>query len=132
MTPECFVHYQTGIEEIDRQHWSIFKLLDVVESAVKGKREGDVKYALDAFFDALDMHCAYEDALMRESEYPHYNYHKTCHPESSLQLKRDCYCGASHPDIQGMMLMLRNHIDRADIQFADWYLTQGRDATIAA
>ena len=73
--------YETGIEEIDRQHRGLFKNIDKLLLAIyQGKEEAEL-YKLGKFMmDYIEEHFTQEEDWMRASNYPelenHINEHK--------------------------------------------------------
>lgn len=123
MSIEAFRHYRTGISEIDDQHFAIFTLLNDINAAIKNRDKNSAQTLFDKFKIDLNIHCKYEENLMLKSNYKYYETHKRYHPESTEQLlthitkNRDIL----YLDTNKMMILLRDHIDYADLQFAEYY-----------
>ncbi len=73
--------YNTGIDEIDRQHRS---LVGIINKLIRARNAGDDTRAIQAVLDELTQytisHFAFEEELMKKSGYrylkPHQNVHK--------------------------------------------------------
>ena len=69
-----------GEAELDRDHRSIFQLVDRVQSAADAELDDSlVEYALDRLVDYTDSHFAREEAYMRRIGYPYVLRHQSKH-----------------------------------------------------
>lgn len=82
------------------------------------------------FFAELEHHMDAEERLMCESGYPHAEYHASRHPEATdklTELQKKLFGGDSvvmYVSISDMVHLLSEHIDHADMQFAQYYLSR--------
>lgn len=122
---EVFVHYRTGVAEMDRQHWDVLQVLvnvaecQDIESAVS---------QLDLFMSGWKCHLAAEEAYMASLKFPFQDEHKKMHKQ--LFSEYDSMKSAMRSDRFGD-IRLRNyaksalkkvldHIDHYDQQYARW------------
>jgi hemerythrin len=68
-----------GIESIDEQHRHIINLFNKLNDSHKC---GDLTAANELFYELIEFklsHCAYEEELLKKSDYPLYKMHKQSH-----------------------------------------------------
>jgi hemerythrin-like metal-binding protein len=79
MTPERFIHYKTGHDRIDTDHWDLFKMMDsVISHLTRGLYDeaiNKIKILLPEFAE----HVRLENTLMETAKYPYYDFHKIDH-----------------------------------------------------
>lgn len=132
MNKEQFKHYVIGIPQLDREHWGLFQLLTKVQEAIVKGNSGVAKKTLDKFFVRLDEHCAHEEEIMRNCNYPYVDQHTASHPEATSQLgaRRDIIVdNILYLDVGTMIDLLSNHIDYSDRHITAFYIKEIKDDT---
>jgi hemerythrin len=75
-TSDCKTH----IRRIDEQHQELIDLLNLLESLEKDAHSGnEIESTLDFLGEYVKTHFSYEEELMLENGYPHYEWHKNWH-----------------------------------------------------
>jgi len=125
----------TDISEIDNQHREMFRRVnDLLEACGRGKGRDEVHGILAFFQDYTMSHFGSEEQAMRESDYPHYESHKTEHLDfvdqitdmKQKMMKEGVGINMVLLTIRTSLVWLTAHIRRSDRKFAD-YLRQKRE-----
>lgn len=120
---------RTGIDEIDRQHQSLFDCLDRLEQSVTQEEKWTaVHYALEEVSDFARVHFAVEEALLRLHSYPDFSTHIAAHRDFVSQLSAVRQKSLNSEDVSGEMVefltfWLKNHIGKSDMEYVDYLRT---------
>ena len=80
--------YDTGFPDIDKEHRSLFALInDLYDKIETGSAETSVKATLEALVDYVDYHFAREESLMAVCQFPDLENHKAEHLKLTNQVE---------------------------------------------
>lgn len=121
MNKENFIHYKTGIETLDKDHWMLFEILDAVSALYKAnnKPAGDELY-IKSFIPFAEKHFAYEEKLMETSEFPYVRPHSNYHNAIMEKAKRLDMSRATEYNITMLSQVIQSHIDEQDMQYTEY------------
>lgn len=130
MSPERFVHYVTGHNEIDQEHVILFVKLSELAKALQ---DGNVEKASDLVVEVKSLmlsHGLTETHAMKKYNYPYITYHIQQHVQlgtelNDLQTKLGEMKFFSHVFISDFEEKFIDHLDHADRNFVDWVKAQG-------
>lgn len=122
---EVFVHYRTGVPEMDRQHWDVLQILvnvaecQNIESAVE---------QLDLFMAKWKAHLDDEEAYMKSLKFPFLVEHKKMHEnlfseyaQMKTTMRNDRFGDISLRNYaKSALKKVLDHIDHHDQQYAHW------------
>ena len=125
--------YLLGIDSIDQQH---AKLLEMINMLAKSMSLGDARSELESLIERLyafaQSHFAYEEELMRQTEYPGYELHRSQHmsyQDDILKLFHRWNDGGGFMiavDVHKMMIQwATEHILEHDKQYAEHLIKNG-------
>jgi len=119
---------ETGIEEIDNQHRSIFDKINVLMEAVQARRgKEEVGKTIDFLGDYVVTHFAAEEKFMAVRQYPNLAAHRAAH----ILFLNDFQILKGQFDREGASLSLVFSVQR---QVVDWLFEhiRGTDKAMAA
>jgi len=123
---------QLGIEAIDTQHKRFIGYInDVWDALERGDGHDEYLFILNQLMDYAMEHFSFEEALMREHQYPGYADHKKNHDSTAEQLfEFDMRLLADNPSesrafVQFLQDWLQNHIKVVDIELAAYLRGKG-------
>ncbi len=80
--------YSVGIDEMDKQHRQLFRLLSEFEDAIRSGKEAIViGPVVDKLFSYTKTHFVKEEKLMRNHSYPDLESHKKAHADMVEQVE---------------------------------------------
>lgn len=72
--------YSTNVKELDKQNKMLFKIINTFDDAVETRKEEKiVEKTLDSLLDYADCHFKREEELLKQHEYPDFEFHKDQH-----------------------------------------------------
>ena len=114
--------YSVGVEEIDRQHQKLFKLLNHFIETLGGENPRDeVRKVLEEMIDYIDYHFNTEEAYFKK--HPEFEKHRSEHVafvKKALALQSDFIErgeGVSQDVLKFLITWLKNHILGTDIKY---------------
>jgi hemerythrin-like metal-binding protein len=125
MTPERFVHYKSGIEWLDDEHWALLSTLnDAMASTVMGTREETLEI-LKRFLLDLVKHAKNEEEFMQAHNYQYVNAHKLEHGNLLRDIEKilimfntkELYGVIIKNAIENLRNRIIYHIDYSDSQY---------------
>lgn len=131
MTRDRFVHYTTGIDIVDAQHWELFTTMDALIVQLKARDNTFVKEHIQHLCDLLAEHFRTEDAIMVAVKYPFIAVHRKAHGEQmavmhniekQLQTPRG---SLNEAYISNLSELFVHHIDAHDTQLSDFIVKNG-------
>lgn len=124
--------YNVGVSDIDEQHMELVALINQLHDAIRSRKASrQVRSTLDELVEYTRTHFAIEERLMRESNYPDYESHRSYHEAlidqiRALQAKLD---GGEASITFELLHFLRNwlirHIFEVDKQFGAYFIENG-------
>jgi hemerythrin-like metal-binding protein len=127
MSPEAFVHYKVGVENIDDEHWEILIVLNDINSSCRENNYRGVVNKICQLKRLLQAHYASEEEMMERIKFPYLKYHRDAHLNILLELSN------FYPlCVKKNMLMLEfstaylykltvGHLDTLDRQYMEYY-----------
>lgn len=126
---------ETGIEQIDDQHRSLFALANELHEAVVGNDDPElVENAVYALTEYVTQHFADEEALMLDAGFPRLNWHQTLHRDLTAETLRIAARYFNGEDVLPAELApfltawLTEHIREVDMLVARYLRETGRHA----
>ncbi len=117
-----------GIEEIDKQHKELVKLLEEFgKMLAKGDRQSAIDFLLSKVKDYIEFHFTYEEAFQESIGYPELEQHKKAHQifvkeyEKVLELLNKGDEKAVRELNAFLIGWLFTHIDKTDRKYARLY-----------
>lgn len=123
MKIESFKHYRLGLEEIDKQHWELFEILNKMTISLPDSEIVELASTLNKLWFE---HNITEESLMEEINFPYINAHKSSHEKMNIEFKKFMSKFESDKkytmeyykeDLEKMMI---NHVDIMDSQYGVW------------
>jgi hemerythrin len=116
-TPEQAVH----VPEIDAEHQEMFRLAaDLRQALLAGDKTGHMELLCRRLAAELNGHFSHEERLMRDAEYPAYEWHQRQHRTARAKmaaLERDVHRGERQPifdSLESLAAWIRDHTSVAD------------------
>ncbi|MDR0529514.1 MAG: bacteriohemerythrin [Zoogloeaceae bacterium] len=129
--------YSVGIDEIDEQHKTLFKLVNRLHKAITDKEGSSVCGSiLDELVDYTRVHFALEQTLMRIGNYPDYEAHCVLHKNlvsevEALQQKiASGRAAISFELLQFLRNWLTKHILSEDMKYGQYFQKKGQQKEI--
>ena len=127
MSKDRFVHYTTGIADMDDQHWELFKEMDDLVVRLKAQDYLNIVEKLLQLSILMAAHFRLEDALMESVSYPFINEHQLAHATqmthlTRVQSKAQNNTFFSDAYISETSELLVKHVDAHDIQLANYLM----------
>lgn len=129
---EWNANLETGIEQVDEQHRSLFALANALHEAVEADDDPElVENAVYALSEYVTQHFADEEALMAETGFARINWHKTLHRDLTGETMRIAARYFNGDDLLPTELAplltswLTEHIREADMLVAQHIREQG-------
>jgi hemerythrin-like metal-binding protein len=123
---------ETGIEQIDEQHRSLFALANELHDAVQADDDPElVENAVYALSEYVTQHFADEESLMAQTGFARLNWHKTLHRDLTAETMRIAARYFNGDDLLPTGLApflttwLTEHIRQADMLLAAHIREQG-------
>jgi hemerythrin-like metal-binding protein len=117
-------HYTLGIDSIDRDHWMLIGIMNVINAAVKANDTAKVVERIKVLLTRLTDHCVREEAFMVKINYPFLAYHKKSHTillQNMVKIVHDLEEGLPNPDLQDALYeVLVAHVDSLDLQVSEY------------
>lgn len=137
MSPEAFVHYRVGIENIDNEHWEILQLYESIRVSCQDNNHSKVFDKVGQLRRLLEAHYASEEEMMEKINFPYLKYHKSAHLDilselNSLQpfcVKRNMFMVEYCTEVLNKMTIV--HLDTLDRQYMEYYIRWKETATVA-
>lgn len=124
--------YAVGVEVIDRQHETLFRLIDSLATGIQsGNPESTLQSVFDELHDYARVHFETEHRLMAEHEFAEAPAHKARHREleqSLNELVERAKAGKPWVSLETMNFLrqwLYHHIDDTDRRFAEHLKSRG-------
>lgn len=87
MTPKWNDNFASGIAEIDKQHRTIFDIINLFQEELKvGRSQEELTKILKGCADYIKNHCQKEEQLMKKFSYPGETHHADDHLHFNLKL----------------------------------------------
>jgi len=119
--------YSIGVEEVDKQHQHLFKLLNrMYDSVVTGAEQSILNEVLTELIDYTVYHFSCEERLFKEHDYPGYDIQKKQHDVLTKQVFelqtefREGSATISHEVLNFLNDWLVHHIVGSDLKFAKY------------
>ena len=120
--------YNTGIPDIDKDHHSLFALInDLNEKFETGCAEVSVHTTIQALVDYVGYHFEREEGLMDACDYPYRENHKVGHRKLQLRLEAFMHAHESNSksfDMENFMEFLnhwiQHHILHSDMAYVPY------------
>lgn len=91
MTPKWNDNFASGIDEIDKQHITIFDIINLFDEALNAnKSQEELLKIFKGCADYIRQHCEKEETLMKKYNYPGEKAHSDDHLHFNLKLS-NCY-----------------------------------------
>jgi hemerythrin-like metal-binding protein len=119
-----FKNYILNNDELDKDHWELFQMLDLLICSIKEHRFNDTSAVMDDFLKCFLEHIGHEYALMVEIDFPYIDWHNTCHEHLvrlSEKMKYDVQI--KHYDQHAVSKFeesFLDHLDHMDRQIANY------------
>jgi hemerythrin len=124
--------YCVGIDSIDQQHRKLVNLINLLQTAVDySTGEEFERDALDELVDYTRTHFSYEEAMMKDNDYPDYEPHKLQHEkmfkkvEEVLAEYEQNQETAMDNAIDFLKDWLIHHINGTDKQYSSYLIGRG-------
>lgn len=121
MDASRFVHYKTGFESIDKEHWDLLQQMDAVKKYAKANDTETALKLLATLSEDFDAHCTSEEKFMESLSFPYINAHKAEHDRLRTKLKqigeRNWIYREVVSDLEEIFV---SHIDHQDMQLAEF------------
>lgn len=122
MNEASFVHYKTGNQLIDSQHWEIFQLITSIKESILS--EITFKEKLIFLLVLLKMHFSDEEKLMVKINYPYFAPHRDRHADLvgllSKHIKNHGIAPFGKYSIDLLDELFTGHINDHDLQLANY------------
>ena len=124
--------FNFGISLIDRQHKTLFDLLNQVNSGLLKQADiADIGSALSELISSVDIHFRTEERLMHAHSYPGYEMHKSEHQgitKKIQEFQKAVQAGKASLTTDMMHVfkkLLEQHILGIDKQYREFFLSKG-------
>jgi hemerythrin len=126
MNRDSFVHYKTGIEEIDSHHWELIEEMNLISSFIRTRNYNEATNLVTVLIENVKKHFKEEEKFMESFNYPYIEYHKQQHNQIlSDLLKIENMLKNVHVLTWDVTRSLHDaivdHIDKCDLQYVDFY-----------
>lgn len=123
MMKERFVHYRTGIDEIDNEHFSLLVQMEEAVALCNQKSNDELKAVLLKMQADLESHLLHEEQYMREHNYKYLEPHIHLHDEIRLKMRTICKIERFEFHhfryiVQELESIIMKHIDSYDMQIS--------------
>ncbi|MBF0233569.1 MAG: bacteriohemerythrin, partial [Desulfamplus sp.] len=122
----------TGIDEIDKQHKELIRMINELHKAMKQKigiqQSGAI---LDGLAEYTVYHFGYEEKLFKKYDYPEYNEHKKIHEKlvaTVVAFQKDFKSGKASLSVDLMNFLtqwLKDHIMKCDMKYTPFFKSKG-------
>jgi hemerythrin-like metal-binding protein len=132
MNEERFVHYKIGHDQLDQDHWKLFKLMDDVIVDIRAKDYQSALNKIPHMNKALKDHFKHECEFMKSVAYPYKGSHSNDHEkiqdilinlEQALPKFKSNTSLITEFPISNIEDLFVKHVDNYDRQFIN-YITQ--------
>ena len=121
MDASRFVHYKTGFESVDKEHWDLLQQMNLVKQYIKANDKETALKLLATLSVAFDAHCVSEEKFMESMSFPYIDAHKVEHDRLRTKLKqlseREWIFREVISDLEEIFV---SHIDHQDMQLAEF------------
>lgn len=124
--------YNVGVSDIDEQHIELVALINQLHRAIRERKASrQVRRTLDELVEYTRTHFAIEERLMRESDYPEYEDHRSYHEAlidqiRALQEKLDSgKASITFELLHFLRIWLVRHICEVDKHFGAYFAAHG-------
>ncbi|MBF0469030.1 MAG: bacteriohemerythrin [Desulfamplus sp.] len=124
--------FATGIDEIDKQHKELIRMINELHKAMKQKmgiqRSGAI---LDGLAEYTVYHFGHEEKLFKKYDYPEYSEHKKIHEKlvaTVVAFQKDFKSGKASLSVDLMNFLtqwLKDHIMKCDMKYAPFLKSKG-------
>lgn len=136
MDADSFIHYKIHIEERDREHEEIFKLLRIATTMVTSGDTSKLRNTLITMVTCITSHFMHEKLYMEKIEYPYIHHHLLIHRrileqvEDLLSKFEAQYLYepfgrlAAKNILNDFDYMMTHHVDHDDRQYAEFAINR--------
>jgi hemerythrin len=132
-TEANFVHYKTGVADIDDEHWKLMMLMNNVLALVRDGGCDPVKEATVVLKQHLLEHQVEEEQFMKDIQYPYTEFHIIAHRRqiAAMESMIDNFCRGTPVVhfVNELQHQFAGHIDEYDMGYARWLKENNIDVT---